>query len=106
MSNITSRNDLAKYSYFFVAQNNKRTLSQLAMTEFLIYEFENPVTAARGVAYLTSEYTTNIYELTDDLYKKGTFSHPKYRNQKNEYLQFNYSDLPVNIITVDLSRNL
>lgn len=104
MDIITSRNEITKYSYFFVTRNNKRTLSRIPMVEFEVFRFENPVTADRGISHLTDEYTISVQELSDELYKKGSFPHPKYRNQKNEYLQFSYSELPVSVVKVEESR--
>jgi hypothetical protein len=104
MDILYSRNDIAKYSYFFLTRNNKRTLSKIPMIEFEIYQFENPVTADRGISHLTDEYTISVVELSDEVYKKESFSHPKYRNQKNEYLQFKYSELPVSVVKVEDSR--
>ena len=104
MDILYSRNDIAKYSYFFLTRNNKRTLSRIPMIEFEIYQFENSVTADRGIAHLTDEYTIIVLELSDEVYKKESFAHPKYRNQKNEYVRFKYSELPVSIVKAEDSR--
>ena len=104
MDILYSRNDITRYSYFFLTRNNKRTLSKLPMIEFEIYQFENPVTADRGIARLTDEYTISVLELSDEVYKKESFAHPKYRNQKNEYVKFKYSELPVSIVKAEDSR--
>ena len=102
---ISSRNDTPTYTYFFVTKNNNSTLSKLFQYEFFIYQFQNPVSAARGISYLTDQYTINVIQLTKDQYNKESFTHPKYTNQKNEPLQFEYTLLPINLITVDLMRN-
>lgn len=103
---LLSRNDIEKYSYFFVTKNNKRSLSNLPASEFFIYKFENPVSAARGKEFLTDEYVTKVYELSDNVYKQGSFFHPKYTNQKNLPMEFKYTDLSVIDILVEQSRNI
>ena len=103
---ISSRNDIQKYSYFFIAKNNKRSLSKLPASEFFIYKFENPVSAERGKKFLTDEYTTNVYELSENIYNQGSFSHPKYTNQKNLPMEFKYTELPVIDVLVEESRNI
>ena len=103
---LLSRNDIEKYSYFFVTKNNKRTLSRISLSEFLVYRFENPVTEERGKAYLTDEYVTSVYAMSDDFYKKESFAHPKYTNQKNLPISFKYTELPVTVIGVESSRTL
>jgi hypothetical protein len=103
---ISSRNDIQKYSYFFITKNNKRSLSKLPASEFFVYKFENPVSADRGKNFLTDEYTTNVYELSDNLYNQGSFFHPKYTNQKNLPMEFKYTDLPVIDVLVEESRNI
>ena len=101
-----SRNEISRYSYFFVVKNNKRLHSALKQSEFFVYKFENPVSAARGKAFLTDSYTTDVYEMTDDFYQKESFTHPTYRNQKNEPIKFKYTLVPVVVVTVDQSRNI
>ena len=103
---ISSRNDIEKYSYFFVTKNNKRSLSKLPASEFFIYRFENPVSSSRGKEFLTDEYVTNVYELSDNLYSQGSFLHPKYTNQKNLPIEFKYTELPVIDVLVEESRNI
>lgn len=103
---LLSRNDIEKYSYFFVTKNNKRTLSQISLSEFLVYKFENPVSEERGKSHLTDEYVTDVFAMSDDFYKKESFLHPKYTNQKNLPISFRYTELPVNVIGVELSRTL
>lgn len=104
MDAINSRNDIETFTYFFVTRNNKRTLSNLPVTEFFIYEFQNPVSAERGISQLKDEYTISVLELSNETYNKGSFDHPKYRNQKNEYIRFRYNELPVTIVSVEESR--
>jgi hypothetical protein len=101
-----SRNEISKYSYFFVVKNNKRLNSTLKQNEFFVYKFENPVSAARGKALLTDAYTTDVYEMSDDFYQKESFTHPSYRNQKNEFIKFKYTLVPVVAVTADQSRNI
>jgi hypothetical protein len=101
---LLSRNDIEKYSYFFVTKNNKRTLSRISLNEFFVYRFENPVTEERGKEYLTDEYVVNILAMSDDFYKKESFIHPKYTNQKNLPILFKYTELPVTEISVESSR--
>ncbi len=101
---LSSRNDIEKYSYFFVTKNNKRTLSQISLSEFFVYKFENPVTEQRGKDYLTDEYVTRVYAMSDDSYKKEGFIHPKYTNQKNQPIYFKYDELPVIDVKVEDSR--
>ena len=76
----------------------------MKQSEFFVYKFENPVSASRGIAYLTDEYTVSVIQLTEDDYQKGSFTHPKYTNQKNQPVQFKYILIPITDITVDLSR--
>lgn len=104
MSVTYSRNDIEKFTYFFVIKNNKRTLSSLPVTEFFIYAFENPVSAERGINHLKDEYTISVTELTDEVYSKGSFDHPRYRNQKNEYIKFKYKELPITPVLAWESR--
>mgnify|MGYP000850207537 FL=1 len=103
---LLSRNDIDKYSYFFVTKNNKRTLSQISLSEFFVYKFENPVTENRGKTYLTDEYVTSVYAMSDDSYKKEGFIHPKYTNQKNQPISFKYTELPVVDVRVEDSRTV
>jgi hypothetical protein len=103
---ITSRNELERFSYFFVSKSVKRYLSPLPIIEFYIYNFENPVSAERGKKYLRDEFTIDVYQITEGVYRNESFEHPKYRNQKNEYIKFKYLDLPVKIVPVDASRNI
>jgi hypothetical protein len=103
---ISSRNDIEKYSYFFVTKNNKRSLSNLPASEFFIYKFENPVSPQRGKDFLTDEYVTKVYELGDSTYNQGSFLHPKYTNQKNLPIEFKYNELPVIDVLVEESRNI
>jgi hypothetical protein len=103
---ISSRNDIEKYSYFFVTRNNKRSLSKLPASEFFIYKFENPVSAQRGKSFLTDEYVTDVYELGNNTYSQGSFLHPKYTNQKNLPIEFNYNELPIINVLVEESRNI
>jgi hypothetical protein len=81
------RNRIPLYSYFFVVQTNSRTLSKIILPEFKMYKFENPVSSKRGTDQLKKENVTEIRFLTDDQYKKESFTHPKYRNQKNEFIK-------------------
>jgi hypothetical protein len=103
---LLSRNDIEKYSYFFVTKNNKRTLSRISLNEFWVYKFQNPVTEERGKAYLADEYVISIYAMSDDFYKKESFIHPKYTNQKNLPISFKYTELPVTEIRAESSRTL
>jgi hypothetical protein len=103
---LLSRNDIEKYSYFFVTKNNKRSLSNLPASEFFIYKFQNPVSASRGKEFLTDEYVTKVYELSNNVYNQGSFLHPKYTNQKNLPMEFKYTELPVIDILVEESRNI
>jgi hypothetical protein len=103
---IKSRNDLPRYTYFFVVSNNKRTLSRLPLHEFNVYKFESPVTEARGKTQLNNEYVTSVTVLTDDEYSKNTFTHPSYRNQKNEYAKFKYTEVPVIAVEVNNSKSI
>lgn len=103
---INSRNDIPKYTYFFVVSNNKRTLSKLVLPEFNVYRFENPVTEDRGKSQLNSEYVTNVVALTDDQYIKESFTHPSYRNQKNQLIKFPYTEIPIIEVKVSDSRKI
>jgi hypothetical protein len=103
---ISSRNDLERFTYFFASKSVKKYLSSLPIVEFYIYKFENPVTAERGKKHIKDEFTIDVYQLTDDEYKDGSFEHPKYRNQKNQYIKFKYIDLPIKQILVESSRNI
>jgi hypothetical protein len=103
---IKSRNDLPRYTYFFVVSNNKRTLSRLPFPEFNVYKFESPVTEARGKVQLNNEYVTSVTVLTDDEYAKNTFTHPNYRNQKNEHVKFKYTEVPVIGVEVKDSKSI
>lgn len=103
---LLRRNTIPLYSYFFVAQTNSRTLSRIVLPEFKMYKYENPVSIKRGTDQLKKENVTEIKYLTDDEYKKETFTHPKYRNQKNELIKFKYNELPLNILPAEASRTL
>lgn len=103
---ITSRNELERFTYFFVSKSVKRYLSPLPIIEFHVYKFDNPVSAERGKNYLKDEFTIDVYQMSEELYKNGTFEHPKYRNQKNQYIRFKYIDVPVKIVPVEASRNI
>ena len=103
---INSRNNIPKYQYFFVSSNNKRTLSKLPLPEFKVYKFENPVSEQRGRTQLTNEYVTGVVALTDDQYIKEYFTHPSYRNQKNEHIKFPYTEIPVIDVKVADSRKI
>lgn len=101
---INSRNETERYSYFFVSKSVKRYLSSMPIIEFFVYKYENSVTAERGKKELRDEFTLDVYEMSEDFYNREYFTHPKYRNQKNEFLRFKYTDLPVNLIAADNSR--
>jgi hypothetical protein len=103
---ITSRNDLERFTYFFVSKSVKRYLSPLPIIEFHIYKFDNPVSAERGKKYLKDEFTIDVYQMTEEAYKNESFEHPKYRNQKNQYIKFKYIDIPLKIVPVEVSRNI
>lgn len=103
---ITSRNDLERFTYFFASKSVKKYLSSLPIIEFYIYKFQNPVSAERGKNYIKDEFTIDVYQLTEDVYQNDSFEHPKYRNQKNQYIKFKYIDLPVKEILVESSRNI
>jgi hypothetical protein len=103
---LLARNKSPLFSYFFVGIKNVNPVTKLTVQEFKIYKFENPVTEARGVSYLKSETTTDIYKMSDEVYNKGKFTHPKIRNQNNELAQYMYNQLPVITISVSQSRNI
>ena len=103
---ITSRNDLERFTYFFASKSVKKYLSSLPIIEFHVYKFENPVSAERGKNHIKDEFTIDVYQMTEEVYKTDSFEHPKYRNQKNQYIRFKYSDLPIKEIRVEDSRNI
>lgn len=103
---ITSRNELERFTYFFVSKSVKRYLSPLPIIEFYVYKFDNPVSAERGKNYLKDEFTIDVYQMSEEVYKNGSFEHPKYRNQKNQYIRFKYIEVPVKTVPVEASRNI
>lgn len=103
---ITSRNELERYSYFFASKSVKKYLSSMPIIEFFVYKFQNPVSAERGKNYIKDEFTIEVYQMTDDFYIRESFTHPKYRNQKNELVRFKYTELPVTEISVEESRKI
>lgn len=103
---IKSRNELETYSYFFASKSVKKYLSSIPIIQFFIYKFQNPVSSERGKSYIKDEFTIDVYQITDDFYIRESFTHPKYRNQKNELIKFKYTDLPVTEISVEESRKI
>lgn len=103
---ISSRNQLPLFSYFVVGLKNINPVTKLAIIEFLIYKFENPVTSSRGIAYLKNSTRFTIYEISDDIYNNGSFTHPTIRNQKNELAKYRYNQLNVINILASQSKNI
>ena len=103
---LLSRNKSPLFSYFFVGTKNINPVTKLTIQEFKIYKFQNPVTESRGLSYLKSDTTTEIYKISDEVYNKEKFTHPKIRNQNNQLAQYSYNQLPVITISVSQSRNI
>ncbi len=101
---LTSRNLTPKYTYFLVRSNSKSIKTNLTISEYTMYVFQNPVTSDRGIKILTNEYTQEIVPITDEIFPIGTFSHPRYVNQDKQPLIFLYKDVDQVIVPVTASR--
>jgi len=102
---IYSRNNLPKYSYFLVRSDTKRLLSKLAIQEYTIYNFVNPVTEKRGIDSIKEDGVNEIVALSDIAYNTGTFEHFNYTNSKGGKLKLKYIDLTIIGIKPEDSRN-
>lgn len=101
---VTSRNLIPKYTYFLVRSNSKSVKTNLPISEYTMYVFQNPVTSDRGISILTNEYTQEITPITDEIFPIGTFPHPRYVNQDKQPLTLLYKDVDQVIVPVTSSR--
>ena len=98
----TLRNLEEKYIYFLVVKFES-LVTDVPQKEYFVYRFIVPVNAKRGkkelLNYLSGTKIEECKAISDIEYASGTFSHPEYKNGKNEPLTFPIKEIPIYIQT-------
>ena len=92
---VLSTRTLAKYTYFFVEYDNIYApkfdgyLYAFAVVKMLI------PTTPRSASIMLGKPQNKVTGLTEPLYLSGSFSHPKYTDEKGTPLLFRYSEVSI-----------
>ena len=89
----TIRNLTPRYTYFLVVRNTPKSLTDLPLIDYFIYQYIVSVSADRGISDLTTSGTISVVALSDLVYSSGSFIHPKYTNQTDSSLQIPYIEI-------------